>query len=336
LVGQVVRPAFAGGAVTPESAAAWKELMHQTVALGSEAVPAIREFLGKNEDYDLGSGSRQLLGYDSARAAMFDALMQIGGAEAEEALTGTLAAALDPREIAMLARNLETMSPGQHADAAVEAARQALAAAGRGEMADRDVAPAFEVLNRFGGGAVAADMEQAAAKWNYYSAIALAQLPDGAGVPSLIRLAEGADNLSKLGSDPAIRMLAGLAGQNDEARTAFLDLVKKDRVSESTWTGLAPILAGDSVQFTDPVLGESVPQDAGSDVRRTHLTYGNQNFYSAAPTGNAAAEQLGRQLTWLDQLAAAATSPVSQTAVRNARSLIERRLYGPSPRTAGQ
>jgi hypothetical protein len=64
--------------------------------------------------------------------------------------------------------------------------------AGDGRLTDRDVAPVFEVLN---------DTEMRASPpsfqefrgWNYYAMIALAQLPEGAGIPSLVQIVEGQD-----------------------------------------------------------------------------------------------------------------------------------------------
>lgn len=326
LVSRLVQPAFAGGPVTPENAAAWKALMEQTISLGAEAVPAIREFLARNVEYQLGEGARELLGYNSARTAVFDVLLKIGGAEGEGALASTLAGALDPREIALLSRNLDTLAPGQHAEAAVDAARQALAAAAGGSLDGRDVAPAFEVLNRFGGPAVAAELEQAAGKWNYYATAALAKMPDGAGVPSLIKLAQGLDNAPTLGSGPAMQMLASLAADNEQARAAFLEIAKSGRVPPNSWAGFTPILAGDRLHFTDEVLGDSAPADANADVRKSHVAIGNQNFWTAAPTGAGASDQYANQLKWLDQLASVASSPAAQAAVQRARGVIDRRI----------
>jgi len=56
-----------------------------------------------------------------------------------------------------------------------------------------------------------------AKQWNYYAVIALAQLPDGAGVPSLIRMAQEENGYGPL------QMLAQLASDNPDARTALLD-----------------------------------------------------------------------------------------------------------------
>src|SRR5262249_37950705 len=78
-----------------EQVAAWKQNLQQLIQQGAAGVPAIREFLEKNMDLGFGSDGSQMLGYSSARAAMFDALRQIGGPEAGGALVGALQATAD-------------------------------------------------------------------------------------------------------------------------------------------------------------------------------------------------------------------------------------------------
>src|SRR5262249_38271396 len=126
LVNSLVKPELLGGALTEEQGAAWKKNLKDLVDHGATAVPAIREFLNKNLDLDFGASSIQAVGYGSARAALFDALTQIGGPEAIAALTGTLQIAADPREVALLAQSLEKLEPDQHRQEVVDAARQTL------------------------------------------------------------------------------------------------------------------------------------------------------------------------------------------------------------------
>jgi len=68
------------GAVSTDQAAIWKQNLRQIIGAGSQAVPAIRELLARNEDIDLRAlpGGKQL-GYDTTRQALFGALTQIGG-----------------------------------------------------------------------------------------------------------------------------------------------------------------------------------------------------------------------------------------------------------------
>src|SRR6266404_212174 len=150
---------------TPEQVAAWKQDLRQLVQQGAAAVPAIREFLEKNVDLGFGNEGVQALGYGSARYALFDALAQIGGPEAVGALTGTLQTTADPREIALLAKDLEQMAPEQHRHEILEATRQALAMAGAGKLADTDVGPLFEVLYKYGGASIVSELEQNGGRW---------------------------------------------------------------------------------------------------------------------------------------------------------------------------
>jgi hypothetical protein len=319
-----LRQPLSAGQLTMETALAWEDVRAEMVASGAEAVPAIREFLARNVDSDWGPGARRVLGYDSARVAMFDALLRIGGSEAEAALAATLAEAKAPREIALLARNLEQLAPGQYGELAVEAARQALAVAGANTT--QDVAPLFEVLQRFGGAIIAPDLEGAASQWHYYATLALAQLPDAAGVSALVRLAEPENPESRPAADPAVRMLAGLAIQHQEARLAFLELARNERVPASTWAQLGPILAGAQMQFSGGVFAADSRLDHAAGPQHVHLNFGNQNFWTGLPAVAVSAEQWEKHLEWLDQLAAVATTPTAKAAVQEAWKVIVGRL----------
>src|SRR6266436_738847 len=99
---------------TAEQATEWKTNLLQLVQQGATGVAGIREFLGKSVEMDFGPNGRQMLGYTSARAAMFDALQQIGGPEAVSAMTGVLQTTADPKEIALLAKNLAQQDTEQY------------------------------------------------------------------------------------------------------------------------------------------------------------------------------------------------------------------------------
>src|SRR6266850_1771798 len=113
LVNKLFKLDQSGVPQTPEQVTAWKQNLQQLVQQGAASVPAIQEFLEKNVDLGFGNEGIQTLGYGSARYALFDALAQIGGPEAVGALTGTLQTTADPREIALLAKDLEQMAPEQ-------------------------------------------------------------------------------------------------------------------------------------------------------------------------------------------------------------------------------
>lgn len=118
--------------------------LEQLVDIGPEAVPAIREYLGRFEDVDLdlsainqgrrSGGERGRLPAEfvlppTVRFGLFDVLRRIGGVQAEAALADAMAHTGRGIELAYLARTLQEMAPGQHRDAAVAAAREMLSAA---------------------------------------------------------------------------------------------------------------------------------------------------------------------------------------------------------------
>jgi hypothetical protein len=126
--------------LTPEQAAQWKESMTKLVREGAGSVPAIREFLDRNVDMSLNSvpGGDQL-GQASLRTALFDALQQIGGPEAQGLMVDTMKTSAVPSELAMLARMLEQQAPEQYRQTAIQAARDLLAEASQGKLDQRDV-----------------------------------------------------------------------------------------------------------------------------------------------------------------------------------------------------
>ena len=76
----------AAGPMTAEGAAQWKQNFEQLVQGGATSVTAIGEYLKLNQDWVFGAGDAAMLGYGSARTAMLDALVRIGGAEGISAL----------------------------------------------------------------------------------------------------------------------------------------------------------------------------------------------------------------------------------------------------------
>ncbi|MFM8357048.1 MAG: hypothetical protein ACKOET_00680, partial [Verrucomicrobiota bacterium] len=161
-------------------------------------------------------------------------------------------------------------------------------------------------------------------------AIALAGLPDGAGVSALARMALGDGPGAGTGRDPALRMLASLAGANEEARAALLDAARTDRIPPLTWHGMAPLLAGDQVAVTGSV---HEPVSQGGSLSTTHIASGNQNFATFVPPQGLTAEDIARQVVLIDALAGATGHPQARAALQRARDLLARR--GPIPVASG-
>ncbi len=323
LVASLSRLDQLGRSMTAEQAADWKQNLQQLVQQGKDGVPAIAEFLKQNKDVDFGSGVKQALGYDSLRRAMFDALAQIGGPEAVLATQQTLQNSADPREIALLAQTLDKMEPEGHREEAVQAAREALALAASGKLEGVDVAPLFEVMAKYGGPSAASELEQATAKWRYYATIALAQLPDGGGIPSLIQMAQDPKAGSGVRS-PALEMLAQLASQSPEARAALLEQARLNSISSYTWHAIAPILAGDQVGLLNSEFESRRDLANVGGLRTTHLSSGNQNFYSLP--GDLSADQINQRSALIDELLSVNSDPAARDALQLSRDLLARRL----------
>jgi hypothetical protein len=317
------------GSLNADLAATWRTNLAQLTAHGAAAIPAIVEFLDKNSDLEFGPAGKQALGYGSARLALLDVLAQVGGTDGLRAMTGVLGVTADPREIATLGRYLEQLDPGAHRQEVLDAARQALAMAREGGLSDRDVAPLFEVFQNYGDASIASDLMQDSKQWNYYSMLALAQLPEGAGIPGLIQIVNGEGGLGTGARVPALEMLAQSAGGSDVARAALLDQVKQNKLTAYNWATLESILAGDQVRFQDSAFDSDLAATRSTDTRRTHISSGNQNFYSAPPVGGLTPEQIQQQNALIDELMKATTDQTGLAVLQRAKALLEKRAGGP-------
>ncbi|MEW6301944.1 MAG: hypothetical protein AB1705_00635 [Verrucomicrobiota bacterium] len=133
------------------------------IAAGPAALPAIRQFLARNEDVDFdtanpkanrGAVPNDFLLAPSLRFGLFDVLKQIGGPDAEALLAEVLASTGRGVELAWLARALQEMAPNKYRDTALAAARELLArplAANSPSPLDRnDRDQLFSVLTMYG------------------------------------------------------------------------------------------------------------------------------------------------------------------------------------------
>jgi hypothetical protein len=309
------------GPLTPEKAAEWKQNLQQLAGQGAAAVPAIREFLEKNLDLNFDATSAGLLGQSSLRMSFLEALQTIGGPEAMAVSSQMLQTTLDPREISWLATSLEQQAPGQYGQMAASAAREALAMASSGQMEGRDVGPLFGVLTKYGGPEAVSELEKFAGQYRYYATIALANMPDGAGINSLIQMVQDPEALSKGGRAPALQMLAQAALQSPAALQALADQARQGQIPTATWLNIASILTGDKMQIGTP------PLESG--VRSFHLASGNQNFYTSPDRSPWTADQVNTYTAVVDKLLANNNNPTAVAALQNARTALQGRLQPP-------
>jgi hypothetical protein len=325
LVSRIISPEANQSPAIVQQAATWKENFKEMIDQGAAAIPAIRQFLHTNIDFEFGENGRETFGYATARLALIDALSQIGGPQAVATMAETLQNSADPREIAVLGQKLETLDPGVHQSEILDAARQTLEMSARGQLPDRDVAPLFETLQKVGGAAAVTDLQQSAQHWNFYSAIALAQLPDEAGAASLAQMASGQSLSGSDARTPALQMLTEMAVQSEEARNALVDLIRKNSLSAYDWATLAPVLTGNQLVFQNSAFDNKLAGISPNEIRKVTMGMGNQSFMWA-PLGVQTPAQITQQQALLDQLINAATDPTAQQALQKARTALQSRL----------
>lgn len=307
-------------ALTAEEAQQWKRTLDELIAQGPDGAAAIAEFLQSNTDVMFGRAGRELLGFDSAREAFFDVLVRIGGPEAVSAMLQALQNSADPREIALLAQNLDKLAPGMHRHDALNAAREVLAMAKSGKLPNADVAPVFEVLQNYGGSDVVTDLEQAARQWEYYSAVALTHLPEGAGIPSLIQMVQE----NRPAATTALQSLAQLSGDHGQAQAALLAQAQANAIPPYTWPFLVTALAGNEYHFQNS--GFFSDRAHPGNVSTAHISSGNQTFYNAFNPGSLTQEQINSRIAFIDQLRAVTSQPAALQALQQAADLLVKRL----------
>src|SRR5205814_7050131 len=265
----------------------------------------IRAYLDRFQDIDFDPvGVAKQVGYSSLRMGMLDALRQIGTPEAMELSLQTLQTTGDPQEIGFLAKGLEKqLPPDQFRSVVLAAASESLAQALDGQWR-RNVTPLFEVLQRYGDEGVIGLLEKSSSKWNFYATLALAGMPDGAGIPALVRMAQDQASAAVGNGDFALRPLAQAALQFPEARARLLEQARLNQVPEKAWPGIAASLAGNYIQ------------------------YGNRLFGSTAPPVVWSKEQIELRLQLIDQMIAASTNPAGKQVLQNAYAQTLSRLPG--------
>lgn len=285
-----------------EQAAEINDLLAKLAAGGTAAIPAIREFLQDGQDVSFDSiAGGNLVNYGTIRLGLIDALQQIGGPEALELAAATLQTTADPFEIAFLSRYLEQQAPGQFRELELTAARESLALAS-GQVRLDDVSALFELLQAYGDENVVPSLEKAVSRWSYYATLALAGLPNGAGIPTLIKLAQDPAVSAMGAGDFALRPLAQVALQYPEAARALLDAARQNQIPETAWSTVAGALAGSYIQ------------------------YGNQIYGSTSPALNWSPEQVSQQMALINQLLTITRSPAGRQALQDASASVSSRL----------
>jgi hypothetical protein len=279
-------------------------LVKELTDLGAAAIPIIENYLRSGEDMSF----RELLGgekaaYPSLRIALINVLVY--GPPTEEAIRVGLEAvgtSQVPHEIALLAYGLETMAPGQYREVILDRTRVEMGRLMTARGTRPDVVPLFEVLQTYGGSDAIAYIESNAGRLSYYGALALSNLPDGQGIPALIRLASGSEFNGKGRGDFALRPLAQVAVSHADAREALRKFAAENRIPDAAWPSVTAALAGLHLRYGTPVLSTSLPNTQWTP------------------------DQIRGQITFVDQLLATTESQVARQSLQNARAMLVAKL----------
>jgi hypothetical protein len=306
--------------ISAEDAQRWKESLQKLIRQGASSVPGIEEFLAQNQDVNYaGVSGAGDLGYSSLRSALLDALAQIGGTDATAAMLQIMQTSVFPTDIATLAKTLDASAPGQYQQDILNAVRQQLSLANMDQLNGANVGPLFQVLatEAANGAPISGDLAQYASKWPYYSAIALTTLPDNAGVPALIQMAQGTIGSSQAAGAQA---LAELSLQNPDALNALLDMAKNGQLPDAILAQMGPFLAGRDYELGPPTAG------AAGGNQTYHMANGNQDFSSYDTANTMTPAQVNQHLGLIDQFLQAI--PPTDSAAQDALQLQKNILTG--------
>src|SRR5260370_20206656 len=112
-----------------------------------------------------------------------------------------------PLKIATITHYMEKEFPGQYRQETINAVNDGLGMASKGQLGEWDVGPLFQLLQNYGGAAAVEALEQTGSKWKYYATLALAGLPSGEGLQSLIRQAQAPSDGPGAQNDFSFQML---------------------------------------------------------------------------------------------------------------------------------
>ena len=132
--------------------------------------------------------------------------------------------------------------------------------------------------------------------------MALAGLPDGAGIPALIELAQDSTITSLGKGDIAFRPLAQVALQYPAAAQALLKYTSSNQIPDSAWPTVAASLSG------------------------TYIQYGNQFFGSTSPPVNWSNTEVNQRISLIDQLLSHTSNQAARQPLQNARIALQGRL----------
>jgi hypothetical protein len=229
-----------------------EQIVRDLTREGELAVSAIREFFDSGDDVQFAKlSSLNPEAYRLMKFALLDALNQIGGDEALEILVCRLQTTNDPEEIAYLANAVETHEPGIYRAEILTAAQKVLLESFKAQNeVGKNITGLATVFAAYGDESVVADLEKVFPRFKTLSMMALAELPKGEGIPSLIRIVED-PKTSPNDKNFAWRMLAQASRVSPEASQVLVDMAWSNQITSNDFIRIASTLGGREYRLFD-------------------------------------------------------------------------------------
>ncbi|HKS38534.1 MAG TPA: hypothetical protein VJW76_15175 [Verrucomicrobiae bacterium] len=247
----------------------------ELIDAGPAALPAIREFLARNEEIDFASPGQGRGGGGkvpddfvlppSLRFGLFDVLKRTGGPEAEKLLAETLGTTGRGVELAWLARALQESAPNKYRDIALAAARDLLARPALANPAspldqnDRD--HLFSVLMMYGDTSYAgAAQAQLVQHDGALDGSALKYLQQSLGPQAVAIAAQTYQNplllTNAAAKEPLARLALSFVGADTQANEFYQQAINDPVLTKSHRKNLIEDLNEDGLNFRNLTVGD--------------------------------------------------------------------------------
>jgi hypothetical protein len=152
----------------------------------------------------------------------------------------------------------------------------------------------------------------------------MAQMPEGAGLPSLLKLAE--DKASGGARLQALQILTEMAPNQPAAREFLVGQLGNGNIPADYWSYLKTALVGNQYFPTDAVLTAYPNVPDWSEIQTVHIHVGNQNLYSIPTNASQTQEGIQAHLALVDQLLGIATDASIKANLQQARETLQNRF----------
>lgn len=263
----------------------WIAQLEKLVEMGPAAVPAIRDFLARNEDVVFANdgpppGKGPKRNQDAALSAslrdgLIDTLKRIGGPEAEALLAQSLTSTGRGYEVLTIAGALEQIAPGKYRDAALSAAQTLLAAPSSDEAATRLDAHSreylYDVLARYGDANTLAQVGGQLVSGNGTVDEAALKLfekvPASASLPVVYQALQDPRLTDPRQREPLLEAAMNHVGADTQAGDLFLSVMQSADVSARLQEKALRHLAGEGLE------NEDAPNARDLGVLQSRLQY---------------------------------------------------------------